>query len=94
MWPRVALTVFLAGCGADATSTHLALATGRVHEVVLTQNPWVDDGLVAGEAALGAWAFERRLRSRHPRLATTLELSLGAFRFGLAVRNVRQGRAR
>jgi len=88
---KLALWTFLAGCGADAASTHYAITTSKGHEVVLTQNPWADDTIIGGEAAVGALAFER-LRRTHPKAATALELGLGAFRAAVAVRNLKEAR--
>lgn len=81
------LGAWLAACGTDAVVTHAALRTDRVVELHLSQNPWVTDALVAGQA--GAWLLaERRLRKGHPKLAMGVTLGLVAVRGWAVAQNV------
>jgi hypothetical protein len=81
------LSIFLS-CGADATSTHLALTHGA-HELVLpSQNPWVIDGIVAGESAAIAFGLHR-LHKTHPKLAKALGWSIVGMRSSIAAYNFR-----
>lgn len=66
------LILFHLACGADAASSHLALHQhpGVVREQVLpTQNPWVIDGVVAGEAAVTTAGALWLRRHDHPKWA-------------------------
>lgn len=74
--------------GADAASTHVGRATERTREVLLpTQNPYVIDAIVAGEAIAVSLALNR-LHKDHPKLATRLGWGIVGYRSTLAVHNL------
>ena len=77
-------------CGADTVSTHIVLHQGG-HEFVLpSQNPWVIDGMVAGQAVLGSYALTRLDRNGHPKLARVIGWTLVGIRAVAVVHNVGQ----
>ena len=78
--------VWFGGFTADTSSTHFALNQGA-HESVLSQKPWVNHAIIGGEAAGGAYGLQR-LSKKHPKLAVTLGIAVGALRAGIAVRNI------
>jgi len=55
---EVLLSVYLSCFAMDGSTTHIAFAkySGQVREVFMTQNPWVNDGLVAAQSAGLLWA--------------------------------------
>ena len=77
---------WLGGTGADAVSTHVALNHGA-HELVMTQNPAVDDILIGGQAVGGA-IFLARLHKTHPRTAVVVGVVAGSFRAYIAYHNI------
>lgn len=76
-------------CGADATTTHMGMARGYEERWLPASNPWVVDGMVAGQAALGTFAV-RRLNRTHPRAARVLGWTLVGVRMFAVVHNVGQ----
>ena len=64
---KTILLALLLSHGADAASSHVAMARGG-HELVLTQNSGVNAALLAGTAVTSALAF-KELRKSHPRWA-------------------------
>ena len=96
MMPAWILAGYLASCGADAASTHLALSRGA-HELVLTQSPIAND-VVLGAQAAGVSYLTVRLARTHPKIARGLLIASTAIRVAIVVRNVRvidaQGRLR
>jgi hypothetical protein len=81
------LIAWIGGCGADAASTHYALARGG-HEAVLTQNRYVNTAIIGSAAAVGAYGSTRWAK-RHPRAAALLSVGVAGLRIGIAARNVR-----
>ncbi len=80
------LAGWIALCAGDATTTHVILQSGHGREVIWTQNPWVDDGIVAAQAAGGVWLSRRLNKLGHPRMAKAILVSLMVVR-GVAVVN-------
>jgi hypothetical protein len=78
--------VWFGGFSADTASTHVALKQGA-HESILSQRPWVNHVVIAGEAAGGAYGLQR-LSKEHPKLAVTLGIAVGVLRAGIATRNM------
>lgn len=75
--------------GADAATTHYALNHGG-HEVLWpTQNPWLIDGLTAGQA-VGVSDALVHLHRRHPRLAVGFGVVSVAIRGAVVVSNIHQ----
>lgn len=78
----------------DAATTHVALNRGA-QEVIWTSNPWVNDGIVAGETVAVFWAL-RHLHQTQPKTAIGLGIAFVAFRGVIAAHNwdvaQRQGR--
>jgi hypothetical protein len=81
------LAAWLAVCGGDAATTHVALRGGAV-EVNLSQRPWITDALVAGEAGAVAGALHS-LRRTHPRVARGMAIAAIAWRGAVVAHNVR-----
>jgi hypothetical protein len=82
--------MWIGGMSADTTSTQYALKQGA-HETMLSQKPWLNHVLVGGETVGGAAGLNRLYRD-HPKLAATIGIAAGAFRAGIAVRNMRVAR--
>ena len=77
-------------CGADAGLTHYGLAQGYTREAWLpTQNPWVIDGLVAGQATLAGWALSKQAKT-HPKVARVIAWTIIGIRAGAVAWNVHQ----
>jgi hypothetical protein len=74
------------GLGADTASTQYALQHGA-HEAILSQRPWVNHLVIAGEGAGGAWGLQR-LSTNHPKMAVALGVGVGVLRAGIAAHNV------
>ena len=71
------LAAWLVACGADATTTHLALRRGG-HELFLTQSPVANDVILGGEALAGVLILTKASR-KHPKLAkVVMSISLSA----------------
>jgi hypothetical protein len=62
---------WLAAFGGDAVTTHLALQQGGREFTLPSQNHAVVEGLLAGECALGYWAY-RKYHPTHPKLTRVL----------------------
>ena len=77
---------WLGGTGGDAVSTHVALNHGA-HELVMTQNPAVDDILIGGQAVGGAILLAR-LHKTHPKTAIVAGILAGSFRAYITYHNV------
>lgn len=75
------LTAWLLAFTGDAASTHVALNRGA-HEVMMTQNPYIDDGLLAAQAVIGALILEK-IAKTHPK-ATRIVGVLGIVSHGTA----------
>jgi hypothetical protein len=78
------------GCtfAADAASTHYLLQNGG-HEMVLTQNRYVNDAIIAGEAA-GVTEGLLHLYRQHPRAATIVGWTIVGIRGAIVAHNVNQ----
>lgn len=77
---------WLAACSGDAVSTHQALVKGA-HEVLLTQNPWVNDALLGGAGVAGA-EMTRRHYTKHKTLVTVLGIAGIAWHAFLTMHNL------
>jgi len=88
MFAKILLGAWLSACSADATTTHIALNHGA-REVLLTQNPWINDGIVAGVALSGVGINHVLRREGHPRMAIVTMLAITAMRSAVAIHNAR-----
>lgn len=87
MGKKLALVWFLS-FGADAISTHNAITQRGAHELLLpSQNPYVIDELVVGEAVIGWWALVK-INPNHPKIARTLYWLCVATHSTAAIHNV------
>ncbi len=85
------LLTFQLFCAADAATTHYTLATGRGYEVVLpTQNPWVADAIIAGEAVAGTWGVKKLEQHHHQRVARIVAWSLVGIRIAAVAHNLHE----
>lgn len=91
MLPNWLVAAWLASCAGDAVSTHAALNTGRAYEKFQTQNPWVDDVIIAGQGASAWWATSK-LSAQHPRLARVMLIGLTGIRVYAIAHNVQTAR--
>ncbi len=80
------IVAWLAGCGADATSTSFALNNGA-REVVLTQSNLANGAIITGEASIGAYSLNK-LYKTHPKLAMVIGIVASSARFGVAYHNI------
>ena len=80
------LGTWLAVCSADMTSSHMAVSRGA-HERLLTSNPWVNDAIIGGTAAVGAVSLHR-MGQTHPRLAVLVGVGLVGLRAGIVWHNI------
>lgn len=76
-------------CGADAATTHHVLTTGGQEMLLPSQNPYVVDGMVLAQAAMGAYA-NRELRKTHPKIAMGVMIGMVAFRAFAVTNNTYQ----
>lgn len=84
---KVVLTIWLTTFGADAATTHVVLQQGTGREYLIpTQNPFAIDAVIAGEAGIGYWAL-KKLRTRHPKLATALTIAVVGIHGAAAIHN-------
>lgn len=83
------LLTFVLSCGVDASQTHYGLLHGATETFLPTQNPWVADGLMAGEAVAGAYALDRLSRS-HPTASKRITWILIGARFVAIAWNAHQ----
>lgn len=74
--------------GADATTTHYALNHGA-HEFMLSQNPVVNDVILAGQAVGVSYELQW-LNKKHPKIAKVLGWSFVGVRGAIVVNNLRQ----
>ncbi len=81
------LAAWLTMCAGDATTTHIGLNRGA-QETLVTQNPWVNDGIVAG-AATGVAFGTHHLHRDHPKLAIGLLVTATVIRGFVVVNNAR-----
>lgn len=88
---KLALVAYLSLFGADAASTHAALAQGPQagHEVMLTQSGPINDVIIMGEAAAFYWVTHRIER---PWLRWTVSLSIASLHGLGAAHNIREMR--
>lgn len=75
--------------GADAASTHYALNHGA-HELILSQNPWKTDAVLAGEAAGISLSLAWLDKRQHPKMARVVGWSFVAVRASVVASNLRQ----
>lgn len=76
--------------GADAATTHVGLATGRAHELILpSQNPYVADALIGGEMVGVAWLLTH-LHRTNPKTAQWLGWGVVGSRGAAALYNMSQ----
>lgn len=87
MFKALLLTMALTE-GADCVSTHVALSRPGIHETVLTQNPWVNDSLIAARAT-GEQVSLRKLHATHPRWAIAIAAGVVAGNGYVVVSNLR-----
>jgi hypothetical protein len=88
---KALLLAYLLSSGADAGTTHYALNHGG-HEVIWpTQNPWLIDGLTAGQA-VGVTGLGIKLHRTHPRLAITMAVISVGIRGAVVASNIYQVR--
>ncbi len=76
-------------CGADAATTHYGLTHGA-REIVLSQNPWVDDAAVAGGAITATYGLLWFDAHEHPKLARVLAWTAIGIRAAAVANNVYQ----
>jgi hypothetical protein len=81
---------YISTFGADAASTHAALAAGG-REMMLTQSPWANDAILAGMAS-GSWPVISALSKRHPRWAFVMGASIASLHTWAAIHNVQAAR--
>lgn len=88
------LLIVLLSHGADSGVTHAVRSPGVNRELLLTSNPWVTDGLIAGSATFQLAVF-KKWHKKNPKTIWTLAL-VGAGVRGWAVyhnlHTVRKGR--
>lgn len=77
------ILIFNLLCGADAATTHIALTHGAREVLLPTQNPWIVDGIVAGQAVATSTIVHRRGKTRGITILTWI--AIGAR--GVAVAN-------
>lgn len=80
----IALAAYLALFGADAATTHQAIARGG-HEMFLTQSSALNDVLMAGQASALWWATGKIHR---PALRWTLRLAIAGAHGAAAAHNL------
>lgn len=74
--------------GADASTTHYALATQQGTEVVIpSQNPYVIDAIVVGEATAATLELQLH-KHRHPKVAKILGWTIIGIRAAVVVHNI------
>lgn len=83
---KTLLLVYALTCGADAASTHHALASGA-KETVLSQSSAVNTSIIAAQTA-GTVALFYRLNQRHPKLAKFMVVGSIVFRGWAAGHNL------
>lgn len=89
MKPLLLVLNFL--CAADATETHIALASGQIRErVIPSQNPYVVDGVLAGTAASASVGLHWLDTHEHPRIARILGWTFIGIRTSTVLYNARQ----
>jgi xanthine/uracil permease len=71
----------------DSFTTHLALAAPNTHEAVLTQNPWVNDAILAGIGSAQILAMAHT-HGRKRRIAILVGVATGALHVYIANRNL------
>lgn len=86
---KALLITFNLLCGADATTTHAILTRGGREVLLPTQNPWVVDGVVTGEAFAASKSLQVLSRT-HPKTARIIGWSLVGLRSVVVVNNVHQ----
>lgn len=77
-------------CGADATTTHVALAHGAREVSLPTQNRWMATAMVAGESAGMSYGLIWLDKTQHPKLARGLGWTAVAIRGVIVVNNIHQ----
>ncbi len=87
---KTLLFMYAMSCGADAISTHAALAAGG-REAMLTQSSAVNTSVIAAET-VGSIVAMKRLNETHPRLARVMVIGGMAFRSYVAVHNFQVAR--
>lgn len=83
---NILLGVWLTLAAGDAVTGHVGLNRGA-HELFMTQNPWVNDSIVAGEAATVVVGVEK-LKHDHPKLTKGIIIGAIAFRGVVVVHNI------
>ena len=86
---KTILLAYLLSCGADATTTTIVLKHGGREVELPTQNPYVIDGLTAGQA-VGVAGMLVRLHRTHPKLAVGMGLLSVGVRGFVVAHNVSQ----
>ncbi len=88
---KILLLSYLLLSGADATTTHIALNRGGREVLWPTQNPYLIDGLTAGQA-IGVTGLATTLHKGHPRLAVGMLVVSTVVRGVVVVSNIHQMR--
>ena len=81
------LTAYITSFAADAATTHVALSKGAVEVVLPTQNPFMIDGIVAGQAVAG-YMLINHLYKDHPKLAIAIAVGVTAAHGYAALHNI------
>ena len=76
-------------CGADATTTQVALRHGAREITLPTQNPWAATALLASESAGMSYGL-LSLNRQHPRLARVIGWTAVGIRAAVVAHNVRE----
>lgn len=86
---ELALAAYLTLFSADASTTHYAFAQfpGQVHELFMTQNPTVNDAIVAAQATGLLWATKDIKR---PWVKWTIRFGVAGIHGYAAVHNLQQ----
>lgn len=83
----LALAAYLTLCGADAATTHIGLSMPGSRELVLSQSPLVNDGLIG----VSSWAVWRVTRDvKNPWLKWSARFAIGSIHGVMAVHNIRE----
>jgi hypothetical protein len=84
---ELALFTYVACFSGDAITSHYALTQPGVHERLFTQQPVVNDVLIAGQA-IGLYAATTRIQ--RSKLRWTIRLSIAAIHGGAAIYNLQR----
>lgn len=85
----LALAAYLTLCGSDAATTHTALSMPGSHELILTQSPYVNDGLILG-SSWGVWRITRDIKN--PWLKWSARFAVASIHGAMAAHNIKEMR--